>query len=195
MRTFPALSYVDIRCTRVGTPLTHDFIAWVSRLGSGFQSGCGPPPSAPLQQEEEPEPELPMPISPDGSVLIVETEDDVFAFTPVGEGGRVIYGEKTIDFTVTGNDDLSPNPTIILSRDVLDAIADAGGSVTFDVSADLSEDPPSGFRLGGLVADIGLGVDDAGETVGVCLPVDGGGGRGSGRASLRRGSRDVGAAC
>ena len=51
------LSYVDIRCTRVGTPLTHDFIAWVSRLGSGFQSGCGPPPSAPLQQEEEPEPE------------------------------------------------------------------------------------------------------------------------------------------
>ena len=50
------LSHVDIRCTRVGTPLTHDFIAWVSRLGSGFKSGCGPT-SAPLQQEEEPEPE------------------------------------------------------------------------------------------------------------------------------------------
>ena len=162
------LSHVDIRCTRVGTPLTHDFIAWVARLGSGFKSGCEPP-TAPARQ-----PEPPMPISPDGSVLIAETEDDVFAFTPVGEGGIVIYGEKTIDFTVTGNDDLSPNPTIILSRDVLDAIADAGGSVTFDVSADLSEDPPSGFRLGGLVVDIGLGVDDAGQTVGVCLPVDGG---------------------
>ena len=168
------LSHVDIRCTRVGTPLAHNFIAWVSRLGSGFKSGCEPPTAPARQPEPEPEPEPPMPISPDGSVLIAETEDDVFAFTPVGEGGRVIYGEKTIDFTVTGNDDLSPNPTIILSRAVLDAIADAGGSVTFDVSADLSEDPPSGFRLGGLVVDIGLGVDDAGETVGVCLPVDGG---------------------
>ena len=47
------------------------------------------------------------------------------------------------------------------------------GRVTFDVSSDLSEDPPSGFRLGGLVVDIGLGAElESGESVVVCLPAD-----------------------
>ena len=52
------LSHVDIRCTRVGTPLTHDFIAWVSRLGSGFKSGCGLQSDPEPETEPEPEPEL-----------------------------------------------------------------------------------------------------------------------------------------
>ena len=166
------LSQVNVRCTGVGTPYTPGFMTWVAGLGSGFKSGCGPP-SAPVQgpgpgPSPGPGPEPPTPVSPDGSILIAET-DDGFAFTPVGGGGSVVYGTKTVEFTVTGND--GSNPTVILSRAVLDAVADAGGSVTFDVSADLSGDPPSGFRLGGLVADIGLGLE-AGETVGVCLPAD-----------------------
>ena len=130
------------------------------------ESPPSPPPPPP-----PPAPEPSKPVSPDGSVLITET-DDGFAFTPVDVGGSVIWGTKTVEFTVAGNDGLSPNPTIILSRTALSAVADAGGNVTFDISADLSGDPPSGFRLGGLVADIGLGVDDARDTVGVCLPAD-----------------------
>ena len=134
------------------------------------------PPSAPPPPPPPPAPAPPTPVSPDDSVLITET-DDGFAFTPVGAGGNVVYGTETIGFTVTGNDGLSPNPTIVLSRDVLGAVGDAGGSVTFEVSADLSGNPPSGFRLGGLVADIGLGVKlEAEETVGVCLPADAGAG-------------------
>ena len=125
-----------------------------------------PPPPAP-----EPEPGPSTPVSADASVLVSET-DDGFAFTPVGGGGSVVYGRNTIEFTVAGNDGLSPNPTIILSRTALSAVGDAGGSVTFDVSADLPGDPPSGFLLEGTVADIGLGVNEAGDTVGVCLPAD-----------------------
>ena len=128
-----------------------------------------PPPPPPPPPPSAPEPSTP--VSPDGSVLIAGTGDG-FAFTPVGGAGSVTWGTKTVEFTVTGNDGLSPNPTIILSRTALSAVADAAGNVTFDISADLSGDPPSGFRLGGLVADIGLGVDDAGDTVGVCLPAD-----------------------
>ena len=182
LKDISGLAALDIGCTAISTPSSPDFNRWLRDLAPRFQLGCPsaaplPPPSAsaapPPPPPPPPAPEPPTPISPDGSVLIAETEDDVFAFTPVGEGGRVIYGEKTIDFTVTGNDDLSPNPTIILSRAALDAIADAGGSVTFDVSTDLSEDPPSGFRLGGHAADIGFGVElEAGETVGMCLPTD-----------------------
>ena len=141
------------------------------RTPSEEVKGTPESPPAPPPPPPPPAPEPSKPLSPDGSVLITET-DDGFAFTPVGGGGIVIWGTKTVEFTVTGNDGLSPNPTIILSRTALSAVADAAGNVTFDISADLSGDPPSGFRLGGLVADIGLGVDDAGDTVGVCLPAD-----------------------
>ena len=183
LKDISGLATLNIRCTAISTP-SQDFGTNFTSFRSGCQSTTSTPippasvalpPTPSASAAPPPAPDPPTPVSPDGSVLIAET-DDGFAFTPVGEGGRVIYGEETIDFTVTGNDDLSPNPTIILSRDVLDAIADAGGSVTFDVSADLSEDPPSGFRLGGLAADIDFGVElEAGETVGMCLPVDGGG--------------------
>ena len=130
-----------------------------------------PPSAPPPPPPPPPAPAPPTPVSPDGSTLITEAEDDEFAFTPVGGESNVVYGAETIEFTVTGND--GPSPTIILPRAVLDAVADAGGSVTFDVSADLSGDPPSGFRLGGLVVDIDLGIElEAGESVVVCLPAD-----------------------
>ena len=173
LKDISGLATLNIRCTAISTPSSDDFSDWLSnKVGNltSFLSGCpsaAPPPAPP---PPPPAPEPPTPVSPEGSVLIAESGDDGFAFTPVGAGGRVVYGTETIEFTVTGND--GPNPTIILSRTALSAIGDAGGSVSFDVSSDLSEDPPSGFRLGGLVADIGLGVDDAGDTVGVCLPVD-----------------------
>ena len=173
LKDISGLTALNIRCTAINTPSSQDFSTWLGSLTS-FQSGCPPPapPPAPPPPPPPPPPapEPPTPISPDGSVLITGT-DDGFSFTLLGGGGSVTYGTKTIGFTVTGND--GPNPAIILSRAVLDAVADAGGSVTFDVSADLSGDPPSGFRLGGLVADIGLGVElEAGKTVGVCLPAD-----------------------
>ena len=181
LKDISGLGVLNIPCTEVEIPRTDGFIAWVRSLGRNFQAGCSSPfflPGAPEPEPEpepepgpEPEPEPSMPVSPDGSVFIAETGDG-FAFTPVDGGGSVIWGTKTVEFTVAGNDGLSPNPTIILSRTALTAVADAGGNVTFDVSANLSGDPPSGFRLGGLVADIGLGVDDAGDTVGVCLPAD-----------------------
>ena len=130
-----------------------------------------PPSAPPPPPPPPPAPAPPTPVSPDGSTLITEAEDDEFAFTPVGGESSVVYGAETIEFTVTGND--GPSPTIILPRAVLDAVADAGGSVTFDVSADLSGDPPSGFRLAGLVVDIDLGIElEAGESVVVCLPAD-----------------------
>ena len=130
-----------------------------------------PPSAPPPPPPPPPAPAPPTPVSPDGSTLITEAEDDEFAFTPVGGESSVVYGAETIEFTVTGND--GPSPTIILPRAVLDAVADAGGSVTFDVSAGLSGDPPSGFRLGGLVVDIDLGIElEAGESVVVCLPAD-----------------------
>ena len=177
LKDISGLGVLNIPCTEVEIPRTDGFIAWVRSLGRNFQAGCSSPfflpgasePEPEPQPEPQPEPEPEPPVSPDGSVLIAETGDG-FAFTPVDGGGSVIWGTKTVGFTVTGDD--GPNPTIILSRTALDAVAAAGGSVTFDISADLSGDPPSGFRLGGLVADIGLGVDDAGDTVGVCLPAD-----------------------
>ena len=81
-----------------------------------------------------------------------------------------------IELTVTRDEDLPPssgNPSIILSPDLLDRIDE----ITFELSADSPETPPSGFRAAGYVADIDLGVElEEGETVTVCLPASAGDG-------------------
>ena len=59
------------------------------------------------------------------------------------------------------------NPVIILSPDLVGDIDE----ITFHISADLPEAPPSGFRLEGFAVDIDLGTElGEGETVTVCLP-------------------------
>ena len=128
----------------------------------------------PQTQQPPPPPPPSPPESPDGTVLITE-RDEEFALSPNNEGGSITYGGKTIKLTVTRDEKLpssSNNPAIILSPDLLDRIDE----ITFDLSADSPENPPAGFRLGGFVADIDLGVElEEGETVTVCLPEPAGG--------------------
>ena len=106
---------------------------------------------------------------------MITERDEEFALSPNNEGGSITYGGKTIELTVTRDENLpssSNNPAIILSPDLLDRIDE----ITFDLSADSPENPPAGFRLGGFVADIDLGVElEEGETATVCFPEPAGG--------------------
>ena len=48
-----------------------------------------------------------------------EDEEKGFSLTPLGVGGSIVYGERTIDLSVTG-DVASDNPSVIVPRNVLD---------------------------------------------------------------------------
>ncbi len=97
-----------------------------------------------------------------------------FPLTPFGAGGNIVYGERTINLSVTGDVDMSSgDPAVIVPRSVLDRVR----GVSFELSeGSPPQGPPSGFRLGGLTAEIDLvGVTlEEEETVGVCLPSAGG---------------------
>ena len=101
-----------------------------------------------------------------------DPEDDVFPLTPVGEGGSMGYGQRTIDLSVTGDTDPSyGNPAVIVSREILDRVSE----ITFRLSEVSPHDPPPGYRLQGFEAEVNLGVTlRQGETVSVCLPYSGG---------------------
>ena len=102
----------------------------------------------------------------------MKTKSSGFSLTPLGEGGSIVYGEKTIDLSVTG--DVNPSsgdPAVIVSRDVLDRVEE----ITFELSEVPPHDPPPGFYLEGFSAEVDLGVTlGEGETVSVCLPSSGG---------------------
>ncbi len=112
-------------------------------------------------------------------VPVIESEEvthredpkDVFSLTPIGEGGSIVYGQKTIDLSVTGDTDPSyGNPAVIVSRSILDRVSE----ITFELS-EVSEYPPPGYRLQGFEAKVDLGIMlREGETVTVCLPSSGG---------------------
>ena len=94
-----------------------------------------------------------------------------FSLTPLGEGGSIVYGPKTIDLSVTGDIGSSGDPAIIVSRSVLDRVE----GITFELSEVSPHDPPPGFYLEGFAAEVNLGVTlEPGETVSVCLPSSGG---------------------
>ena len=105
-------------------------------------------------------------------VLHSEDAENGFSLTPLGEGGSIVYGDRSIGLSVTGDVDLSSsNPAVIVSRTILDRI----NQITFELSEASPQDPPSGFRLEGLAAEVNLGVTlGEGETVTVCLPSAGG---------------------
>ena len=50
-----------------------------------------------------------------------EDEEEGFSLTPLGVGGSIVYGERTIDLSVTG-DVASSNPAVIVPRNVLDRV-------------------------------------------------------------------------
>ena len=106
--------------------------------------------------------------SAEDTVSITVTEQKV-AFSSKDGGGTVTLSDgSTLELTVN-RDAGSPsgNPVIILSSDLLQDI----NGITFHISAQSPEAPPSGFRLEGFVADIDLGVElTEGETATVCLP-------------------------
>ncbi len=90
-----------------------------------------------------------------------------FSLTPLGEGGSIVYGERTIDLSVTGDVGSSGDPAVIVSRSVLDRVEE----ITFELSEVSPHDPPPGFYLEGFSAEVDLGVTlEPGETVSVCLP-------------------------
>ena len=104
---------------------------------------------------------------------VTHSEDKEYGFslTPLGEGGSIVYGEKTIDLSVTGDVGSSGDPAIIVSRSVLDRVEE----ITFELSEVSPHDPPPGFYLEGFSAEVNLGVTlEPGETVSVCLPSSGG---------------------
>ena len=104
---------------------------------------------------------------------VTHSEDAEYGFslTPLGEGGSIVYGEKTIDLLVTGDVGSSRDPAVIVSRSVLDRIDE----ITFELSEVPPHDPPPGFYLEGFAAEVDLGVTlGEGETVSVCLPSSGG---------------------
>ncbi len=104
---------------------------------------------------------------------VTHSEDKEYGFslTPLGEGGSIVYGEKTIDLSVTGDVGSSGDPAVIVSRDVLDRVEE----ITFELSEVSPHDPPPGFYLEGFSAEVDLGVTlEPGETVSVCLPSSGG---------------------
>ena len=91
------------------------------------------------------------------------------AFSPKDGGGTITLGDgSTVELTVNRDAGSPPgNPVIILSPDLVKDIDE----ITFRISADLPEAPPSGFRLEGFAVDIDLGTElGEGETVTVCLP-------------------------
>ena len=104
-------------------------------------------------------------------VLHSEDAEGGFSLTPLGEGGSVVYGDRTIDLSVTRDVDLSSgNPAVIVSRDILDRVDE----ITFELREVSPQDPPPGFRLEGFTAEVDLGVElEEGETVTVCLPPTG----------------------
>ena len=72
--------------------------------------------------------------------------------------------ELTIDRTEAPSQ--SANPAIILPLEVLEEIS--------NISEASPEDPPSGFRLAGLIVEIEIDYElGAGETATVCLPAEG----------------------
>ena len=96
-----------------------------------------------------------------------EDKEHGFSLTPLGEGGSIVYGERTIDLSVTGDVGSSGDPTVIVSRSVLDRLEE----ITFELSEVSPHDPPSGFYLEGFAMEVDLGVTlGQGETVSVCLP-------------------------
>ena len=97
-------------------------------------------------------------------------DEEAFFLTPLGEGGSIVYGERTIDLSVTG-DVASSNPAVIVPRSVLDRVE----KITFELQEVSPHDPPSGLRLSGFASEVDLGVTlGEGETVRVCLPQAGG---------------------
>ena len=106
--------------------------------------------------------------SAEDTVSITVTSQKI-AFSSKNAGGTVTLGDgSTVEVTVNRDAGSPPgNPVIILSPDLVEDIDE----ITFHISADLPEAPPSGLRLEGFVADIDLGVPlGEGETVTVCLP-------------------------
>ncbi len=101
-----------------------------------------------------------------------EDEEGVFSLTPLGEGGSMVYGKRTIDLSVTRDvDPSSGDPAIIVSRNILDRVEE----ITFELSEVSPYDPPPGFYLSGFAVGVDLGVAlGQGETVSVCLPSSGG---------------------
>ena len=165
------LTTLDMRCTGVGVPGDANFQAWLN--GITFRRVCPPPPRPP----SPPPPSSPPPSSPASPVIesaqgVLHSGDaeDGFSLTPVGEGGSIVYGQRTIDVSVTGDADVSSgNPAVIISGGILDRV----NEITFELSEVSPEDPPSGFRLANYAAEVDLmGVELAeGETVTVCLPL------------------------
>ena len=114
---------------------------------------------------------------------VTHSEDKEYGFflTPLGEGGSIVYGEKTIDLSVTGDVGSSGDPAVIVSRDVLDRVEE----ITFELSEVSPHDHPPGFYLEGFSAEVNLGVTlGEGETVSVCLP--------SSRGDIYRYSEELG---
>ena len=106
--------------------------------------------------------------SAEDTVSVTVTGQKV-AFSPKDGGGTITLGDgSTVELTVNRDAGSPPgDPVIILSSNLLQDI----NGITFHISAQSPEAPPSGFRLEGFVADIDLGVElGEGETVTVCLP-------------------------
>ncbi len=104
-------------------------------------------------------------------VLHSEDAEDGFSLTPLGVGGSIVYGERTIGLSVTGDIPSSGDPAVIVPRDILDRV----NEITFELSQTSPQDPPPGLRLEGFAAETYLGVAlGMGETVTVCLPSSGG---------------------
>ena len=106
--------------------------------------------------------------SAEDTVSITVTGQKV-AFSSKDKGGTITLGDgSTVELTVNRDAGSPPgDPVIILSSNLVEDI----DWITFHVSADLPEAPPSGFRLEGFAVDIDLGVQlGEGETVTVCLP-------------------------
>ena len=116
-----------------------------------------------------PPPPPPPPVieSPEG-VSHSGNASDGFSLTPLGEGGSIVYRKRTIDIPVTRDECTSPgNPALIISRSTLDRVRE----ITFELSEVSPQDPPSGFRMEGCVAEIDPGIRlGQRETVAVCLP-------------------------
>ena len=116
-----------------------------------------------------PPPPPPPPVieSPEG-VSHSGNPNDGFSLTPLGEGGSIVYRKRTIDIPVTRDECTSPgNPALIISRSTLDRVRE----ITFELSEVSPQDPPSGFRMEGCVAEIDPGIRlGQRETVAVCLP-------------------------
>ncbi len=175
--------HVDISCTRVSLPADPAFKQWIDNFDrvDFRQQPCPPPPSPPPPPPSPPPPPPPPPASiedPEGVLHSTkENAEGNFPLAPVGEGS-FSYGDRTIDISIERDEvpSSTSNPAIIVPPEILDRVE----GITFELSEVSQENPPSGFRLGGLVAEIDLvGVTlSEGETVEVCLPSTGDEGQG-----------------